>query len=470
MVLAPAQVGPAIAGEEMTIEIIVANESSEPVYDVGLEFEVEEPGRFISASLARGSCERTSCEISSFGGNESVNGTITIVQEPGFDTDARLDGSATWRQNDSRMRYAYFHTTIQMDNSNLAGGLVWATGPVGNSLSNQPPWVDPQAIYASFGEKLLAISRDSGEELWEAETGLSSFGLIMSEGRVFVRADAEDDDGRSRRGPVKSLDALTGELVWQQPLDGYTWGSALVYDNSLFFNVTGPARGKHEGYSYLTSLDVSTGELNWEQRFDGEHYSPPVEHGGIIYIATRGSRPEYIYAIEPESGAITQLHQTTFGTREPLLFADGKVVMLSEAEIIFAIDFSTGEEVWRYKPYGRVFQAPVFFHGKVYLFVFKESVNDYAAVHVLDAETGEFQWKYEPSRALTAYTVLGDLLYVSSYLNLAVLDANTGDHIWETGFVGIYSPLAEADGILYGQGFAEAGGFQAFAINAYRGP
>ena len=462
--LEQAQEGKAVSGEELTILITVKNPSPQPVHAITLDFEVEEPGQFLSASLDRGNCQELSCEISFLDGRESVAGQIKIKQPFAFDLEARLDGRAAWRQGDSPFRYTYYHISVQLDNSHLPGGLVWATGPAGNSLSNRlPPLVGPDAIYAWFGQRLLSISRGTGEILWQKEIASYTFDPLLWEDRIIFRSRPADDDGRFM-GDIHSLDAATGELVWSHPLDGVVLGPALAYDGSLFFDVIGPDPPRPSGYTYLVSLDLSTGKLNWEQPFEGSTWAPPVEHAGMIYVASRTYDPGYIYSVQPESGAVTLLHHTTSGTMEPLLFAQGQIFMLTEMGTIIALDFSSGEEVWRYQPDDHVWQTPVYSQGNVHMIVFKESVGDYAAVHVLDAASGSLKWKYEPGRQISSYTVLDDLIFVSTYTHLVALDSATGSQLWQKAYQGIYSPLARADGILYGQGFAEKGGFQAFAI------
>jgi len=453
-----------VSGEELTVLITVKNPSPQPVHAITLDFEMEEPGQFVSASLDRGNCQELSCEISSIDGRDSVAGQIKIKQPFAFDVEARLDGRAAWRQGDSPLRYTYYHISVQLDNSHLPGGLVWATGPVGNSLSNRlPPSVGPDAIYAWFGQRLLSISRVTGESLWQKAIASYTFDPLLWEDRIIFRSRPADDDGRFM-GYIHSLDAATGELVWSHPLDGVVLGPALVYNGALYFNVIDRGQGRDSDYGYLVSLDIATGKLNWEQRFEQRLWSPPVAHAGKIYVASRRYHPGSIYSVEPESGSATLLHQTTVGTTEPLLFALGKIFMLTEMGTIIALDFSSGEEVWRYQPEDHVWQTPVYSQGKVHMIVFKESVGDYAAVHVLDAASGRLKWKYEPGRQISSYTVLDDLIFVSTYTHLVALDSATGSQLWQKAYQGIYSPLARADGILYGQGFAEKGGFQAFAI------
>ena len=70
----------------------------------------------------------------------------------------------------------------------------------------------------------------------------------------------------------------------------------------------------------------------------------------------------------------------------------------------------------------------------------------------------------------TPLSTLDEGVYVSTYAHLVALDPVTGRPTWREAYRGVGSPLAEADGILYGLGFTDRGGFQAFAIRLPTGP
>ena len=471
VVFEPAQEGKAVAGKEFAINFTVTNRSLEPAYHIRLELKVKGPGMVVRGEADRAHCFEDFCEFSSFDGLESVNGEVGIVPnrasrpEMGVEINLQVKADLLWIQADNTRMHSYGDVAVKVDDSDEPGDLVWGTKVGARSgTCGRPPLLDSNAVYAYYDRKVVALDRDSGELLWADGTDEGKTDLVLTEGRVifFSESGLAYDGGQMY---INSLDSRTGEMIWRQPMDGYTYSPTLIHNGSLFFLVKGPAKDASSGYGYLTSLDTATGNLNWQRPIKGETLSPPAEYEGKIYVATYSGRPDYLYAIEPDSGEISRRYDLGSGTYQPLLLVDGNSIMATGGPNVYSMDLSTGEDIWTYRPEGRHWRAPVFWEGKLYVFVFKRSVNDYASIHVLDAETGVFQWKYEPGVGLDDFMIAGGHIYVSTYSTLISLDAKTGEQAWEADYGGLCSPLAEADGILYGHTLGDER-FDVFAIIA----
>lgn len=209
--------------------------------------------------------------------------------------------------------------------------------------------VEDRLLVASTDGTLYAFDADSGDILW---TYRDSLGMaappVVVDGRVFQTLDdgylvgLEVDDGRelfrtSLTGPVVSpaaVDGLafvaskdrrlhavhpsTGQVVWQQSLDGDAWNSPAVAKGVVvcghsgggveaFSAGTGEALWHHDAGAVVKAgvtiagetvvagtmsgrvitLDLRSGRVIARRQFDGAVEQPPVTDGKRIVITTR---------------------------------------------------------------------------------------------------------------------------------------------------------------------------------------
>jgi len=141
------------------------------------------------------------------------------------------------------------------------------------------PAVSGGVVYVSshFGY-LYALKAASGEELWHFTVSdnvqrIKDYSPTVADGVVYVRSS----DG----GELYALDALTGDLKWENPGSFYVRGSATIVGGVV--------------YSGTSALNASTGEEMWHFPTESNKVSAsPAVSNGILYIA---SRDGYFYAI-----------------------------------------------------------------------------------------------------------------------------------------------------------------------------
>ena len=439
--------GPAIGGEELSIEFTVTNEAPEPAFGVTLAFGVNEPSRLVIARSARGTCEESTCPLGSFDGYESVTGHVVVLTEFGFDTEVRVDADVSWllRNLDRRHSFAQAATLLADDQP---GALIWATSTNASSMScGEWVEVDSEAVYAGFGRKLYAVSRSSGEVLWLNDGDSWMFQPVLADGNIYFHAKDEETKGYY----VRSLDSSNGKLNWQHLVNGQVRAPAAVYGGSVYFTVNHWVIDGRSEYSYLLSLDASTGVLNWQYRVDKWINTSAVEFGGNIYFGTYAGGDDYLYSIDPRSGELGRRYRTVGGSYYTPLITDENAYIVSGSGSLYSMDISTGRKNWEYLPEGRATGTPVLSNGNVYFRVYDEEAEEYLSVHALDAATGSLKWQYKPGEALKQPTASNGSIYVPSYGNLASLDALTGSPNWQAGYGAICGPLTAADGVLHGR-------------------
>ncbi|HUQ31337.1 MAG TPA: PQQ-binding-like beta-propeller repeat protein [Pyrinomonadaceae bacterium] len=96
------------------------------------------------------------------------------------------------------------------------------TNEEGLALTEADPIFDERAIYTSGRGHVRAVSRESGEEIWEAkDLGLTPEMLLTSGGVLYVRTGGQftrlRDGEITERGPfgVSAIDARSGKTIWR---------------------------------------------------------------------------------------------------------------------------------------------------------------------------------------------------------------------------------------------------------------
>ncbi|MCY4364699.1 MAG: PQQ-binding-like beta-propeller repeat protein [Chloroflexi bacterium] len=479
LVLEPDQAATPRAGEEYRIHFTIVNRSQEPAFRIRLNLQVAGPVDLVSAHSDKGTCVEDLCEFRSFDNFESASGHVTLVPsraslpEAGLVTEVQLKAVLSWVSSGQRRVHSRSVITLLVGESSQPGSLIWGSklGATGGSCSDRV-LLDSDAAYVIFNRLVASLDRETGEVNWleKPAEDESIVEVLLAPGHVLVRSRFRDFHGQ---GPTyfTSRHRETGKPAWRQPIDGTPYGPSLFHNGNLYFVVQQPSHDPDSEYHYLTSLNAATGALNWQRPVHQGLLSPPAAFEGRIYVASRAIGIDYLYAIDPQSGAIDRQLELYSGTYQPLLFATGNVFTLSGNGSIESTDLSTGELEWSHRLDGRFGRHLTFRDGQVHVLVFKRDVNDFGAIHALDAETGEVSWKYEPGATLSSYSLSGDVIYTSTHPSVIALDSRTGDPLWEGEYNGIgCRPLVESGGVLYGLSFAGEYGYQAFALRAYSPP
>ena len=453
-------VPPAVAGQELKIDFTLTNESPEPAPDVTLKFEVKGPSRLVTAHLARGSCEDSTCRIGAFDGHESVTGHITVLPWLSFDTEVAVDADVSWLLKNANRRYSYSQARAPLE-ENQHGAPVWVTsvGPVSSSCGD---WVvlGPEAAYSAYGEKLYAFSKTDGEVLWHRDDENWMHQPFQADGSIYVVAIES-----AERRIVRSLDASNGDLNWDHSVDEFIRGPAVVHSGNVF--LTGEHRDSngHFEYGFLLSLDASTGIQNWRYRVDEPIGSSAVEYGGRIYFGTRVNSDYNFYSINPRTGELSQGYRVEGGVHNTPLFAGDTAYIRTSGMSLQSMDLRTGNANWDYHLEGRVYDIPVLSDAVLYLRVYDIEAESHLSVQAIDAATGSLIWEYKPGGRLQRVTVSHGIAYVPSEENLVALDASTGTPFWHADYEYICGPFTVEDDVLYGRSIGQYD-HHVFAIRA----
>ncbi len=113
---------------------------------------------------------------------------------------------------------------------------------------------------------------------------------------------------------------------------------------------------------------------------------------------------------------------------------DGVAYVVSDDQIVYAIDAGTGEGMWTFDAGGEVRSPPVIADGVLYV-ESTSHVNGLNQVHALNVSTGELFWRFDAGPEAQPMPTVGDgLIYVNvrvgNALNTHALEARSGKVIW----------------------------------------
>jgi len=208
----------------------------------------------------------------------------------------------------------------------------------------------------------------------------------------------------------------------------------------------------HSGYSPSTA--PLTNHTIWNFTTGGAIESSPVIADGIVYV---GSNDGYFYAINATTGALVWRYNTYGPVEEAATILNGVAYVGGfHSHAVFAFNASTGTLIWNspIESVGlHINSATVVSGGLVYISVFVYSSYSGGELYALNASTGEQVWTYRPIAWLQSNPAIADnLIYiVESWGAVYAVDTVSGNLSWSGGSNSPYGEgsVSIADGVLY---------------------
>lgn len=251
-----------------------------------------------------------------------------------------------------------------------------------------------------------------------------------------------------------------GGILWQHQLGGELWSPMSYADGALYL-------GSDDGGFY--AFDVARREVKWRFETGGIIRSGAALSGdnllfasddGFLYCLSRNSGqlqwrfdlesaevPRFLPSPEPPYG-YDFMHSTP-------VVADGVVFVGSANHALFAVDATTGQQVWRFDTQGMIRSTPLVANGRVYV----GSWDGYA--YAVNTRSGELAWKFDTGQTIQSSPALGDgRIYISSRsARMFALEPETGELLWtysHTNGSWVESSAVFANGMVY-VGSSDAG-------------
>ena len=312
-----------------------------------------------------------------------------------------------------------------------SGQMLWSF-ETGDAIRSTPTVAGGAVYVGSNDNHVYALDAITGEMLWMHDTGKAvQYSPLVNDGVVYIGARGNVDYS------VHALDATTGEQVW---------AAGVPYPYGAEFAVT-VANGKlyapgESGEFYV--MNASTGEVLWSASVGLGAESPPAVLDGVVYLTAVNTA----YALDETTGEEIWSYGTEMfpAVDHPAVVVDGVYYFAPDTNL-YTLDVTTGQVNWRYVADDIITDAPVVAGGMV--LVRSES----GVLHAVDTGTGGLAWSWESTdSALRSPTVLDGLLIAESADgNLRVLVAATGEEVWSfyRGYFDGVPSYTVADGVLY---------------------
>ena len=281
------------------------------------------------------------------------------------------------------------------------GELLWSLD--GDSVFNPPPLADGGVVLVNGH----ALDGPTGALLWSDESvrDRTNNAALMSGGTVYTPAEGRDALS------VRALDAASGEQLWET-------GVSRSAEVPLLFPLT--AAGSNILVSdefQVHALDSMTGSLVWSFGPGDIVRGLPASLNGVVYLRSNSAA----YALDESTGEQLWSYQTDIGdpTVRPTV-ADGVCYLWGSYGVLHALDAATGRPIWSFND-DHVYRVAAA-EGLVF-------VGACVALYALDAATGDPLWSLDNWGWFSVRAVDG-VLYVASNGYMHTMDARTGDPIW----------------------------------------
>ena len=264
-------------------------------------------------------------------------------------------------------------------------------------------------------------------------------------------------------GAVRSSPAVVGDALYVGSADGRLYALGVADGNELWsFDagsavISSPAVAADLVYfgdrgNVLHALDRMDGSLAWQfptgpdmalpwgnEGWDYFTSSPAVVDGIVLFGSGDGS----LYAVDATSGAQLWRYATEGRIRSSPAVSDGVVYVGSMDGSLHAVDVMSGEGLWRYDTEGRSLNSAEFGFDRRSI-QSSPSVGDGAVffgsrdgyVYAVETATGELRWRFdqEVSWCISSPGCMDGMVFAGSSDGLFVqaLDATTGEELWRT--------------------------------------
>ena len=303
--------------------------------------------------------------------------------------------------------------------------VAWTEGPL-----SPPPQVAGGVVLVDY---LGALDATTGDLLWGDESVQigSISAALLSDGTVYVPAGERDDFN------VRGIDALSGEQLWETDVPRST-------DLPLLFPLTALGSNVYVSDEFqLHALESATGSLVWSFDAGDIFQGPPSASNGVVYLRSYTAA----YALDESTGEELWRYEVDYGglSDRPPYIVDG-VWPIVGLGVLRALDAATGQPLWSFEE-DYVFHVSGVGNGMVF-------VAGALGFYALDAETGDEMWRLGADRELGEVTVVDGVLYANSLSGyLHMLDASTGGPIWsvDIGYHlgGVDDPYLVSGGVVY---------------------
>ena len=267
----------------------------------------------------------------------------------------------------------------------------------GGPIRTRPTIADGSVYVAADDGCIYALQADTGQQRWrvkvvqkpivrlpfdDPKSRYDRFGadVTVADGRVFVGTH----DGR-----VVALSPETGRELWEFATSDSVLGAPALVAGRLF-------AGSFDGHVY--ALDAASGRLLWKRDTRGAVVSTPAVHGGRLIV---GNRSYDLLGLDAATGEVAWSRYVWFSWVESSATIVGSATYVgsSDAAAVLAFDAARGRPLWKADVYGWAWGQPAVAGDRVYAGTsctpgYMGGLHKGGAV-ALERATGRMLWRFE---------------------------------------------------------------------------
>ncbi len=328
-----------------------------------------------------------------------------------------------------------------------------------NYFSRLKPVVAYKTVYsASRAGDVIAFDEKTGKTRWKIdlsdidkersfwdsrESALLSGGPVVSVDKVFIG---------SENGKLYTLDAQTGELLWQANIKGEILNAPAVDSGVVVAN---------SASGIMKAFNVETGKELWKVEKEVPSLTlrgistPVIVSGGVLVGTDKGNVNVYLLD-KGQQGWSTEIGEPTGSTElervidvdsAPVVFGD-RIYAISSRGNLVAIELKSGRILWK-RQYSSYRQIAIYRNT-----IFLTNLRGY--VYAIDRINGIERWSNLTlaNRKVTGPAIVDDYVVVGDFEGyLHWLNQETGEIVarHKVDGSGIHSTPTVVDNILYSQ-------------------
>lgn len=250
--------------------------------------------------------------------------------------------------------------------------------PEGSSAPILDSVVAGDTLFTIIGNTLVATNLGDGTQAWKSEGATTSYRPVTVTKDMVMWTQLEFDQTGAGvvHGTVTALDRATGEVRWQNAMQGRGLPSGVTVHDSVVYTAE-PA-----------AYDLATGEQKWRATFDGWTVGEPVTSadGQVLYVPASREETGIVLALDARDGKV--LWQKPTSTDTPSFVdkahrAEDTVIVSGLDGTVSALNAADGALRWNLKPPAPRLGTLSVQDGRVWMML-----QD-GRVMAVDAETGE---------------------------------------------------------------------------------
>ena len=254
------------------------------------------------------------------------------------------------------------------------------------------PAVSGNVVVISKQDVVYALNASSGELLWQAPlqddgSMRTFFDILFFGDNVIIINDAV----------AAALNRESGQKLWEVEIDDFFPGMTVIPHKGTAYVCTDDA---------LTALDLTTGRIPWKySNEDTGNFQNASLSGDTLLMVSKDSfdKKWYFHAVDRKSGQAVwvndfsgediEKYRTRTFTPVPPPILSGETAVFSTHESVYVLSAADGAYLWSLEAGNPVADATVMSGETLFL-----SVND--KVQALDLATGDSAWAFEAATAL----------------------------------------------------------------------